>query len=73
MIELTKEEALGVLLTLSRIEGYLFSIKQSNEILECAEYSINMLVDKLKVDKTDDVTVMNPHHILDMIGNGGGD
>ena len=52
MIELTKEEALCILQTLSMFEGFLFSVEGqgARSIAEQFEKPVNLLAEKLKND-----------------------
>lgn len=50
MIELTKDEALAILKELSLLEGYLFSVQNSGDVIESMDYSIDLLTEKLKQD-----------------------
>jgi len=47
MIELTKEEAIDIIKAMSRIEGFLYSVDNSTCVMEFADYTVNMLSDKL--------------------------
>jgi hypothetical protein len=52
MIELTKEEAILILQTLSMFEGFLFSVEGqgARSIAELLEHPVNILTEKLKND-----------------------
>jgi len=47
MIELTKEEAIDIIKAISRIEGFLFSVDDSCDIMVNADYAVNLLAKKL--------------------------
>lgn len=54
MIEITREEALNILKTLSMIEGYLLTIKESTYIAEELEYPVELLSSKLSGGNKDE-------------------
>ncbi len=47
MIELTRSEALNILLALSKFEGFLNSVKDSHLIFDELDYPIQILSNKL--------------------------
>lgn len=51
MIELTKEEILMVIKTLSMIEGFLFTVKESSAMFDSIQPSIDMLTGKVINEK----------------------
>jgi len=52
MLELTREEAINILRTLSMFEGFLFSVegKGASEMNELLEIPVGLLMEKLKND-----------------------
>lgn len=50
MIELTKDEAVDLLTSLSRIDGHLLSTQANDSVYVQIEFCVELLVDKLKAE-----------------------
>lgn len=55
--EFDTEEALEILKELSRVEGYLLSVKYSGVVLDTIDYSVRLLSDKLSNCDKDETTI----------------
>ena len=62
MITLTNEEVTSILMTLSRIDGYMFSINSvgSDAIHEEIDYPVGLLLEKLRENEATH-QIVNPH------------
>lgn len=50
-VELSREEALNILKALSKVEGYLYQVKDSSQILAVVDEQVKLIFEKLATDE----------------------